>query len=61
VLLQKIKNFCYICYIVVVIEKYKYNLFSLLHLKVTNIYIFDSLVSKYGFFSLLQFCHILII
>jgi len=35
VLIKKDKNFCYI---VVVIEKDKYDLLSLLHLRITNIY-----------------------
>ena len=34
-------NFCYICYIIVVVEKYKYDLLSLLHLKVTIIYTYN--------------------
>jgi len=33
--IKKVKNFCYI---IVVVQKYKYDLLSLLHLKVTNIY-----------------------
>ena len=31
----------YICYIIVVIEKDKYSLLNLLHLNVTNIYIYN--------------------
>jgi hypothetical protein len=34
-------NFCYICYIIVVIKKDKYGFLSLLHLKVTNIYTYS--------------------
>jgi len=38
---NKKKNICYICYITVVIEKDKYGLLSLLHLKFTNIYTYN--------------------
>jgi len=41
VLLKKIKKI--LLYIIVVIEKYKYGLLSLLHLKVTNIYTYNLL------------------
>ena len=37
---KKGDNFYYLYYIIVVIEKDKYGLLSLLHLKVTNIYIY---------------------
>ena len=40
VLLKKM-NFCYICHIIVVIEKDKYGKLSLRHLKVTNIYTYN--------------------
>ena len=35
---KKDKNFCYI---IVVVEKYKYDLLSLLHLKITNTYTYN--------------------
>jgi hypothetical protein len=37
---KKNKNFCYICYAIVVYGKYKYSLLSLLNLKVTDIYVY---------------------
>jgi len=37
--IEKNKNFYYIFYVIVVIEKDKYDLLSLLYLKFTNIYI----------------------
>jgi len=43
-ILKKIKI---ICYIIVIIEKYKYDLLCLLHLKVANIYTYNFLsISK---------------
>jgi len=46
--IKKDKNFCYICYIIDVIEKYKYDLLCLLYLKITNTYTYN--LNLYNFF-----------
>jgi len=44
-----IKKIDIFCYIIVVIEKDKYSLMSLLHLKVTNIYTYNFNLYKISF------------
>jgi len=46
--IKKVENFCYICYIIVVIERDKYGLLCLLHMKFTNIYTYN--FNLYNFF-----------